>query len=112
MGKEMRRKMKYMTSNRNKSVKIFGYSKLKSYFRFRRLLNFEIMDFFDFVFLWSFVLSLLVGPFVVGSRMPLMWVVYLGLCTLLTPASKISRNLPIFCSLSEKPFRFRCNSKR
>jgi hypothetical protein len=46
MGKEMRRKMKYMTSNRNKSVKIFGYSKLKSYFRFRRLLNFEIMDFF------------------------------------------------------------------
>lgn len=85
MGKEMRRKMKYMTSNRNKSVKIFGYSKLKSYFRFRRLLNFEIMDFFDFVFLWSFVLSLLVGPFVVGSRMPLMWVVYLGLCTLPTP---------------------------
>lgn len=44
MGKEMRRKMKYMTSNRNKSVKIFGYSKLKSYFRLRKLLNFGLWE--------------------------------------------------------------------
>lgn len=44
MGKEMRRKMKYMTSNRNKNSKIFGYSKLKSYFRLRKLLNFGLWE--------------------------------------------------------------------
>ena len=50
------------------------------------------MDFFDFIFVWSFVLSLLVGPFVVGSRMPIMWLVYLAICTVLTPVIGI----PVF----------------
>lgn len=30
-----------MTSNRNKNSKIFGYSKLKSYFRLRKLLTLD-----------------------------------------------------------------------
>ena len=43
------------------------------------------MEFFDFVMFISFVIALTVGPFVVGSRMPVMWLVYLFLCTVLTP---------------------------
>lgn len=38
------------------------------------------MGFFDFVMFASFV-----GPFVVGSCNPALWVFYLSLCTMLTP---------------------------
>ena len=43
------------------------------------------MEFFDFIMFISFVIALTVGQFVVGSRMPVMWLVYLFLCTVLTP---------------------------
>lgn len=43
------------------------------------------MFFFDFVMLASFVIALVVGPFVVGSCNPVLWVFYLSLCTMLTP---------------------------
>ena len=43
------------------------------------------MEFFDFIMFISFVIALTVGPFVVGSRMPVMWLIYLFLCTVLTP---------------------------
>ena len=43
------------------------------------------MEFFDFIMFISFVISLTVAPFVVGSRMPVMWLIYLVLCTVLTP---------------------------
>lgn len=43
------------------------------------------MDFFDFVMFVSFVIALVIGPLVVGSRMPVMWLIYLFLCTVLTP---------------------------
>ena len=43
------------------------------------------MGFFDFVMLASFVSAIVVGPFVVGSCYPVLWVFYLSLCTMLTP---------------------------
>lgn len=43
------------------------------------------MGFFDFVMFASFVIALVVGPFVVGSYNPALWVFYLSLCTMLTP---------------------------
>ena len=43
------------------------------------------MGFFDFVMFASFVIALVVGPFVVGSCNPALWVFYLSLCTMLTP---------------------------
>ena len=43
------------------------------------------MDFYDCVMLWSFIVSLLLGPFVVGSRNPVIWILYLGMCTILPP---------------------------
>lgn len=43
------------------------------------------MEFFDFIMFISFVIALTVGPFIVGSCNPVLWVFYLGLCTGLTP---------------------------
>ncbi|MGN8652918.1 hypothetical protein [Segatella copri] len=43
------------------------------------------MEFFDFIMFISFVIALTVGPFIVGSCNPVLWVFYLGLCTMLTP---------------------------
>lgn len=43
------------------------------------------MGFFDFVMFASFVIALVVGPFVVGSCNLALWVFYLSLCTMLTP---------------------------
>ena len=41
--------------------------------------------FFGFVQFVSFVIALVLGPFVVGSRMFAKWLVYLTLCTIFTP---------------------------
>lgn len=43
------------------------------------------MDFFDMIQVCSFVMALMLGPFVVGSWNPVMWILYLGICTVLTP---------------------------
>ena len=43
------------------------------------------MEFFDFIMFISFVIALTVGSFIVGSCNPVLWVFYLGLCTVLTP---------------------------
>ena len=42
-------------------------------------------SFFNFVHFASFVIALILGPFIVGSRMLAMWLVYLTLCTIFTP---------------------------
>ncbi len=41
--------------------------------------------FFGFVQFVSFVIALVLGPFIVGSRMFAKWLVYLTLCTIFTP---------------------------
>lgn len=43
------------------------------------------MDFFDTIQVGSLVMALMLGPFVVGSRNPAIWLLYLGICTVLTP---------------------------
>lgn len=53
------------------------------------------MDFFDFIWWWSVILALMVGPFVVGSRNILCWILYLTLCGFLTPLLGI----PIYKSI-------------
>lgn len=54
------------------------------------------MVFFDFVMFASFVIALVVGPFVVGSCNPVLWVFYLSLCTMLTPLLGIPIYTAIF----------------
>lgn len=53
--------------------------------RISNTLKYIDYGFFDFVMLASFVIALVVGPFVVGSCNPVLWVFYLSLCTMLTP---------------------------
>lgn len=62
------------------------------------------MGVFDFVSLASFIIALAVGPFIVGSCNPVLWVFYLGLCTMLTPLLGI----PIIRQSSDSPLPFIC----
>ena len=85
MGKEMRRKKKQMTPNINKNSKIFGYSKLKSYFRLRKLLNFEIMGTIGVIYIILFFASIPLSFFLAKTHNPGYVLVCMVLCCLLTP---------------------------
>ena len=63
----------------------FGFSEKVVYLCIRELVTHINYGGFDFVSLASFIIALAVGPFIVGSCNPVLWVFYLGLCTMLTP---------------------------
>lgn len=64
---------------------VFRKSGVSLHPRISNTLKYIDYVFFDFVMLASFVIALVVGPFVVGSCNPVLWVFYLSLCTMLTP---------------------------
>ena len=44
-----------------------------------------MMVFYDTIMVGSFVMALMLAPFVVGTFNPVLWVFYLFLCTVFTP---------------------------
>ena len=58
--------------------------------------NFEIMDFYDTIMVGSFVMALMLAPFVVGTFNPVLWVFYLFLCTVFTPVIGIPLYKAVF----------------
>ena len=68
----------------------FGKSGVSLHPRSNNVVTFKTIEimldtFFGFVQFVSFVIALVLGPFIVGSRMFAKWLVYLTLCTIFTP---------------------------